>query len=184
MRKRCSCFSIFLAVLGLTLSAAAFAHASLVLGRLEAKPDAPQAGEGFELSLTMTDPTGLPIEDAVVVAEFERTGVAILSTPLAETDLRGVYTAQVALPKVGDYTLVLRDQTFRQEEVRVSLAVTLGDSLLFPEGENSVIFPPTATASAGGLRNWLIWVIVLPVVVGIVVTVLVLRSSPRQAEKD
>ena len=95
-----------------------------------------------------------------------------------------MYEAAVTLPEAGDYTLLLRDQTFRQEEARVSLAVALGQGPLFVEGENSVIFPPTATASTRSLSRWLIWVIALPILAGIVVTVLVLRSPPPQNPAD
>lgn len=171
---------LVLVVLSLSLGSAVFAHATIVLGTLATEPVAPVAGEPFELSLAMTDPTGFPIEDAVVVAEFEKNGAEPVSVPLPETERRGVYAASVTLPEPGDYTVTLRDQTFRQEEARVSLTVALGDGPMFLEGENSVVFPPTATASASSLSRWLIWVIALPVVAGIVVTVLVLRSPPQE----
>lgn len=172
--------SVAVALLGLSLGSAVFAHATIVLGTLTAEPSAPEAGEAFELSLAMTDPTGLPIEDAVIIAEFEKPGLETMSAPLEETSLKGVYGASITLPEAGDYTLVLRDQTFRQEEARVSLEVTLGEDPLFNEGENSVIFPPTATAPTRSLWSWLVWVIALPVVAGIVVTVLVLRSPEQK----
>ena len=172
--------NVAVALLGLSLGFAVFAHATLVLGTLTAEPSAPEAGEAFALSLAMTDPTGLPIEDAIITVEFEKSGLETVSAPLEETNLKGVYEASVTLPEAGDYALVLRDQTFRQEEARVSLEVTLGEDPLFTEGENSVIFPPTATASTRSLWSWLIWVIALPVVAGIVVTVLVLRSPEQK----
>ena len=46
------------------------AHATLVLGTLHTDPNPPRAGEPFILSLELADPTRIPIEDAVVVAEF------------------------------------------------------------------------------------------------------------------
>ena len=169
-----------LVFLSLSLSSAVFAHATIVLGTLTTEPSSPVVGQSFALNLAMTDPTGLPIEDAVVMAEFERPGRETVSVTLPETDLGGVYAGSVTLPEAGNYTLVLRDRTFRQEEARVSLELTLGQGPLFPEGENSVIFPPTATTSASSLSRWLIWVIALPLVAGIVVTVLVLRSPQKK----
>ena len=169
-----------LVFLSLSLSSAVFAHATIVLGTLTTEPSSPVVGQSFTLSLAMTDPTGFPIEDAVVLVEFERPGVDMVSAEFTETSPEGTYETRVTLSEPGDYTLVLRDQTFRQEEARVSTTVNLGRGPLFLTGENSVIFPPTATASTTSLWSWLVWVIALPVVAGIVVTVLVLRSPPRE----
>lgn len=173
--------SAALVFLVLSLSSAAFAHTTVVLGTLSAEPSAPEAGAAFTLSLVLSDPTELPIEGGVVVAEFQRPGAETISVPLPETDQRGVYAASLTLPEPGDYTLTLRDRTFRQEEARVSVALTLGDGPLFLIGENSVVFPPTATASANSSSTLIIWLIVIPITVGIFVTVLVLRSPPRAA---
>ncbi len=172
--------SFALVLLSLSLSSAVFAHATIVLGTLTTEPSSPVVGRPFTLNLAMTDPTGFPVEDAVVLAEFERPGVDMVSAEFTETSPEGTYETQVTLPEPGDYTLTLRDQTFRQEEARVSTTINLGRGPLFLTGENSVVFPPTATASTTSLRSWLIWVIALPLVAGVVVTVLVLRSPSRE----
>lgn len=38
------------------------------------------------------------------------------------------------------------------------------------------LFPPTATG--GGVSVWLLWLVAIPLIAGIVVTILVLRSGP------
>ena len=161
------------------LAAVVYAHATLVLGTLSTLPTEPRAGEPFTLQLTMTDPTDFPIEDAYVIAEFDRAGAEPSSFTFEEVSA-GTYATDVTLPEEGDYTLLLRDQTFRQEEAQASKEVVLGDGSLFQNGDTSIVFPPTQTTSS--LQTWLIWLIALPVAAGVVVTVLVLRSGkPEEA---
>ena len=162
-----------------TLGAVVWAHATLVLGTLSTLPNAPQAGEPFTLQLTMTDPTDFPIEDAYVIAEFSQGGGEPLSFTFEEVSA-GTYTTDVTLPEEGGYTLLLRDQTFRQEEAQASKEVVLGDGSMFQDGDTSIVFPPTQTTSS--LQTWLVWLIALPVAAGVIVTVLVLRSGkPEEA---
>ena len=169
-----------------TLAAAVYAHATLVLGTLSTLPTEPRAGEPFTLQLTMTDPTGFPIEDAYVLAEFDQAADQAGEEPLSvtfEEVSAGTYATDVTLPEAGDYTLLLRDQTFRQEEAQASKEVVLGDGSLFQDGDTSIVFPPTQTTSS--LQTWLIWLIALPVLAGVVVTVLVLRSSkPEEVRRE
>ena len=50
-----------------------------------------------------------------------------------------------------------------------------------PEGL-SFVFPPTATGPQG-LRTWLLWLVGLPLLAGLAVTVLVLTRGPGAAAK-
>lgn len=168
-------------ILLLTLSAlscAALAHSTIVLGTLQSDPVSPAAGEPFTLTMTLHDPTDFPIEDAYVLAEFRQqpsdTPVEARFSELGE----GSYQTEVSLP-AGSYTLLLRDQTFRQEEARAELTVDLNGAALFPEERNNFLFPPTATSSST-LQTWLIWLIALPVAAGVLVTILVLRSAKEE----
>lgn len=146
MMKRLS-----LMLLCLLLGGLVSAHATLVFGSLSSSPEHPQAGEPFTLRLELSDPAQVPIEDAYVVAEFRR-GAESSSVTLEEGDLLGVYQETVTLEEAGAYTLVLRDQTFRQEEATAELQVTLGEGPLFPDGSDTIALPPTATG-ANSLRT-------------------------------
>ncbi len=157
----------------------AYAHATIVLGKLYSEPATPKAGEPFTLTLEVVDPSQLPIEDAVVLANFQKNGRGdILETSFTETK-PGIYVANTSIPDAGEYTLFMRDQTFRQEEAKATLSFFIG------EGSNdnpiAFVFPPTATGSSN-LLTWLIWLIAVPVVAGIVVTVIVLMNSRKTAE--
>lgn len=162
------------------LGSSVLAHATLVLGAFQSDPVVPQAGEPFTLMLALEDPTEVPVEDAWVLAEFRPEGASEGSEPISvrfEETVPGRYETEVTLPNDGDWQLLLRDQTFRQEEARAELAFPVGrevdsESLFF-------VFPPTATGSQG-LATWLIWVIILPIAAGIIVTVVVLRQARKE----
>ena len=168
---------------------AALAHATAVFGTLSSTPAAPRPGEAFTLRLELLDPSGAPVEDALVLAEFRAApegaapaggegAPAAANATFAETATPGVYETRLELPAAGEYVLVLRDQTFRQEEVRAELRVLLSEEPLFPEGANGFLFPPTATTPRS-IGTWLLWVVGVPILAGLVVTVLVLRSTPN-----
>ena len=175
------CVKTLVLLLLVGLGSSALAHATLVLGTLQSVPGVPQPDEPISLVLELADPTGVPVEDAWVLAEFRPEG-APEGEPLGvrfEESAPGRYGAEITLPAAGDWQLLLRDQTFRQEEARATLSfpvgtAAVGDALSF-------VFPPTATGPRG-LATWLVWVIVLPIVAGIVVTVVVLRGSREEVE--
>lgn len=160
------------------------AHATLVFATLTAEPAIPQAEEPFTLIIMMTDPTNVPIEDALVFAEFSHPDAADpVIVEMSETSNPGVYEGDVTLNLNGTYDVLLRDKTFRQEEAKANLEVILsGEAPIFVEGDNTVVFPPTATTDPNSVRTWLIWVIALPVLAGVIVTVLVLRNSSPEDE--
>jgi len=177
-------------VLALTLPGAALAHATLVFGTVTTQPSPPPAGEPFTIRLEMSDPTGTPVEDAIVFVEAapQEEGVPEPDTEDGSTELPepvvssdrfeevepGVYEMDVVLPEDGAWTLMFRDQTFRQEEARASITMRVGEGA--QGGPLSFIFPPTATGPQS-LTTWLVWLIGLPVVAGAVVTVMVLRGG-------
>ncbi len=172
---------LLLLVLG--CGGSALAHATLVFGVLSSSPAAPRALEAFTLRLELLDPTQTPVEDAYVIAEFRQSPEdEPISAILEESDTPGRYETVLTLSTAGVYQLLLRDQTFRQEEAQAELQIVLGEEPLFPEGADAILFPPTATR--WDLRSILVFVVALPVLAGIVVTVLVLRGTASAASKD
>jgi hypothetical protein len=165
-------------------SGIAAAHATLVLGEFAVMPARPTVEEPVTFQLELSDPTQVPIEDAYVFAELRPLGrpdAAPLRAEFSETETAGVYRAEAELPRAGTYEVVLRDQTYRQEEAIATLETPLRvGAVNEPQG---LTFPPTATGGAGW-RAWLLWLIGLPVVAAAVVTVLVLTrgdETPQSA---
>lgn len=162
-----------LLLLPLASGGAALAHATIVFGELEPSPNPPAAGEPLALELTMVDPTQLPVEDAVVLVELTPAeGGAAVESQFRETE-PGVYRAEVTLAEAGEYRALLRDRTFRQEEARQTVTLTVGGAPLEPI---EFVFPPTATGGRS-VTVWLAWLIGVPLLVGIVVTVAVLAGG-------
>ena len=186
-----------IAVLALTLPGTALAHATLVFGTVTTQPSPPPAGEPFTIRLEMSDPAGTPVEDAIVFVEAApqeegvaepaaEDGPAGLSEPVVSSDRfeevePGLYQMDVVLPEDGAWTLVFRDQSFRQEEARASVTMRVGAGA--EGGPLSFIFPPTATGPQS-LTTWLVWLIGLPIVAGAVVTVMVLRGRGEEGEDE
>lgn len=159
----------------------AAAHATLVLGQLEVIPGRPTAAAPFSLQLTLTDPTQVPVQDALVFAELRpeaQPDADPVRADFAETDA-GVYRAETELPRAGAYMVVLRDQTYRQEEATAPLESPLRVGA--PNEAQGFVFPPTATG-ASGWRTWLLWLVGLPVVAALLVTVLVLTRGAEPHE--
>lgn len=157
----------------LSLGQQALAHAFIVTGSLTTIPSRAQAGQPFTLQLDMRDPRQVPVEDAVVLAEFsQQSQVAVLEFQFTERE-PGLYYADVNLPSDGTYTLILRDQTYAAEEAKATLQFTLGSADAI-----SFLFPPTRTG-ANNLQTWLIWVIAVPVLTGLIVTILVLMNTKQ-----
>ncbi len=170
----------------------AAAHATIVLGHFEVVPVRPAAGTPFTLQLRLEDPTQVPIQDAVVFAELrpsqssntqnadtqnadtQNPDAEPVRAEFTETDTAGVYEGTVSALQPGPYRVLLRDQTYRQEEANATLAEPL--RVGGPNTAQDFNFPPTATGSAGW-RTWLLWLIGLPVVAALLVTVLVLTRG-------
>ena len=171
-------------LLGASLGTSAFAHATLVLGALGSNPAAPREGEPFTLRLELLDPTQVPVEDAWILAEFRPqgapTGTEPVSARFEESETPGVYQTRVTLPQRGSYALLLRDQTFRQEEAQASLSFPIGRA---PAELLTFVFPPTATGPQS-LRVWLLWLVGLPLLAAVIITILVLTQKQGGEAKD
>ncbi len=171
---------LILAVL-LMLVGFAFSHAFIVLGTLETTPATPVPNEAFHLRITMVDVTQTPVLQAVVFSEFTLPGRSTIIDLLEPQEEEGVYEATIVLPAAGEYQLLLRDKTYRQEDAIAELSLFVGVN----ENPASIafIFPPTRTTD--NILMWLIWLIGVPVLAGIFVTIMVLNSKkplPKEAE--
>lgn len=160
----------------------AAAHATLVFGTVTTEPAPPRADQPFRLRLEMRDPVDAPVEDAVVLVEATAPdGVPSVETDRFEEIDEGVYATDLTLPEAGAWTLLFRDRTFRQEEAQATITLPVGaDAATEPL---SFIFPPTATGPVS-LRTWLVWLIGLPLLAGVVVTLVVLRGGPASGADD
>ena len=190
---------LVLITLGLTFTLSlASAHATLVLGRFSVTPARPAADALLTLSLRLEDPTQVPVEDAYIFAELRPESApdaAPVRAEFSETDTAGVYEVTATLQNPGPYRVLLRDQTYRQEEAQAALTEPLrvgGPNTVLnntvpntvPNAAQDFVFPPTATGAAG-LRTWLLWLIGLPVAAALLVTVLVLtRGDPQGKQGD
>jgi hypothetical protein len=178
-----------------TLLGVATAHATLVLGELTVVPDPPRPNVPFEVAITLVDPSLAPIEQAIVAIEVRRHDEATEALPSASTEapelevpkvavsLREVaparYVGELTLPDDGLFHLLVRDTTFQWEEANASLLLEVGGAAV---GTLPFILPPTAIGPRS-LWTWLLWLVGLPVLAGIVVTILVLTSKPGAAVK-
>ncbi len=176
--------------LGLCLIAAlALAHPMLVIGEVRLTPDPPLPGERATATLVLQDTSLTEVEDAVVFLELRRGAPSAESTepggePLLTTDrleemAPGVYETEITVPEQGSYTLSIRDRTYRQEEAVANVELTVdGEPIDFVP----FVLPPTATGPAS-LGSWLIWLVGVPLLAGVLVTVLVLRSGRSDEEE-
>ena len=160
----------------------ASAHATLVLGRFAVAPARPAADAPLTLSLRLEDPTQVPVEDAYIFAELrpaDAPDAVPVRAEFEETSTAGVYEVTATLQNPGLYRVLLRDQTYRQEEAQAALTEPL--HVGGPNTAQDFNFPPTATGAAG-LRTWLLWLIGLPVAAALLVTVLVLTRGDSQGK--
>ena len=200
---------LLLAALG--LGGGALAHATLVIGDLELTPDPPVAGEPVTVRISLVDPLLVAVEKALVRVEFREidpeaplvpasiTGTeateflelpAVLGTEyLPEVD-DGVYVGTFEAPAPGRYTVSVRDTTFRNEEAIANIGVDIGgiDSggTDIGSGANGVIafvLPPTPLAPRS-LGTWLIWILGIPLGVGLLVTIFALRKPSDAATEQ
>lgn len=173
---------VALVLLALLASPAAAAHATLVLGEVTTTPDPPRPGAPFLLRVTLHDPSQAPIEDAVVRVELRpapadpdadaEASPAEIELGLAETSA-AVYEGELVVDRAGEYALLLRDSTFEWEEATATVLLEIGGR---PVGSVPFILPPTAMGPRS-IWTWVIWLVGVPIVAGLVVTVLVLTSG-------
>ena len=192
---RVSARALTLALAFALLAGAVHAHATLVFGVVRVAPDPPAPGEAFTLTLTLEDPSLTPVEDAIVFVELRPMPALDAQLPAASTEppdlpapLRSerlvevapaVYQTEISLPDGDSYHLLVRDQTFQWEEANASVILPLLGRAV---GDLPFILPPTQVAPRS-LWTWIVWLVGLPLLAGVVVTLLVLRSQPRATKR-
>ena len=176
------------------------AHATLVIGKLSVTPDPPVAGEPLQIDLSLEDTLLTPVEKArgrvelralegggptvpesvvgAEASEFLATLPDEASGQFAEGADEGSYRGTLRAPATGRYTLSVRDTTFMNEEAIANVPLEVGGAA---NGVVPFVLPPTPVAPRS-LSTWLIWLVGIPLVVGIGVTVLVLRRTPPEGE--
>lgn len=167
-------------VLGTCAVSQVHAHATIVLGTFTTTPDPPQVGVPAVINIHLEDPTLTPVEDALVFVDLPRPDSdEPLELRLDElSDPPGSYQASWTPSAEGEQAVSVRDRTFRQEEAVADVTIQVGRGLE-PNGEVPFLLPPTPTAPRSML-TWLGWLIGVPLLVGVVVTVLVLRSGGKE----
>jgi hypothetical protein len=165
-----------LVVVALFFAGIAFAHPSEVLGTLRSDPATPVPGVPFRLQLTLADADQTPIETARVQAEFRRNNVpqnaAAIRTDFKLSSTPGTYQTTLRLPEAGPWTVQLRERTFTHEDAVVEVGFSVSPVRNPTKWE--VTFAPPAPPS---LRSWLLWVVVVPLLAGAVVTASVFGRS-------
>ncbi len=182
-RDRRHVTAVLLAALMLSIAGVAGAHATLVLGKLTVAPDPPDPAMAATLTIALEDPSLTPILDATLLADVrpaDEPDATPITIRFEELDTpEGSYRAAWTPRRRGAVTVLVRDQTYRQEEARANVTLVVGgaanDAVPF-------VLPPTATGSRS-IATWLVWLIGLPVAAGILVTVMVLRGG-RGASGD
>lgn len=187
---------LLLAVLGLQIAAA---HPFVVIGHLEITPNPPVPGEPIHVDIRLEEQTQKPVPDAVMFLEFrihppdydsnDPDRIPILELPIfynTELPLEEYAEAQYRItfpsPPSGDYYLTIRDRTYPAEDALATIEFMSGQERPYKASDLLFILPPTDITPAK-LATWIAWLIAIPLVAGILVTVLVLRSDkPEQVE--
>ena len=167
----------------------AAAHGTLIRGSLTLAPDPPRPGQPMVLTIELANTRDNPVEGAklaaVLTAEAPAgSGATVkpLTIPLQEyQEPYGTYRAELAAPTAGSYTLTVHDRTNPGEDTTASVPLRIGGNVA--NGTRGFTFPGSAQGSSS-VTTWLAWLIGVPLVVGIVVTILVRRSSQGPAEPD
>jgi hypothetical protein len=179
---------------------AAGAHATLVIGNLQFSPDPPLPGAQLEIRLRLEDTLLTPVEKAHVrielrdvdvgepgvpasavgseATEFLSTEPLVSSGRFSEAPVKGTYLGRITAPAAGAYTLSVRDTTFMDEEAVANVSLVVGGA---PNGVIDFVLPPTPIGPKS-LSTWLVWLVGLPLLVGVITTLLVLRKTPAEGE--
>ncbi len=165
-------------------SAIALAHATIVIVTLSLNPLTPQVNETLDFSVYMETPLQVPVEDAIIFVEAKpKDGITTEVTRIQLTEDRenpGTYRGNITPNKEGAWDFFFRDQTYKAEEANQHIEVLVGKENF---SDIEFIFPPTAIESRNSWRTWLIWLVGLPLVAAIILTVFVLTGSKNDTKK-
>lgn len=176
-----------------TLLCFASAHQSLLFAHVTTRPAMPVAGEAFELRVHLTDSSHREVSDVNLVAQVDddaETAVdeqaedgtlpdraLALAEPLIAEPGSGEYRGRIAARPQGVYRLTLVEVVDGESESSAAGNLGVGGSSAV---DLQLLLPPSGE---GGLGTWLVWLVGLPLLAGLLVTVLVLTGR-TQAEED
>ena len=194
-RSRAALVASLALALGAAWLGTASAHGTLVRGALTLDPDPPRAGRPMVLSIELAKTNNDPVEGAELVAELKPAaarGPGAPAGPSASAGTRtfplqeyrepyGTYRAELTAPPAGSYTLTVHDRTEPGEDTTAAVPVRIGGDVA--NGDLGFTFPGGA-GSSHPLATWLIWLVGVPLAVGIVVTVLMRRAGRAEAPPD
>lgn len=165
----------------LTAIAIALAHATIVIVTLSLDPLTPAVDEPLAFSIYMETPLQVPVEDAIIFLEAKpKDGVTTEVTKIQleeDSESPGTYRGEITPNKDGPWDFFFRDQTYKAEEANQHIEVLVGKENF---ADIEFIFPPTAIQSSNSWRTWLIWLVGLPLVAAIILTVFVLTSGSKE----
>lgn len=172
-------FILFCLVLvALVFAGVVFAHPLEILGTLRSDPVTPALGVPFILELSLKNADRFPIESARVQAEFYRENAsqasAAIRTDFKMTGTPGIYRTKLRLLEVGPWTVKLRERTFTHEDAAVEVDFGLRPARN-PTAWEFIFAPPSPPT----LGTWLLWVVVVPLLAGAVVTASVFGHSKK-----
>lgn len=176
------------------------AHPMVVIGHLSIEPNPPEPGAEVHVDILLEEQTQKPVPDAIMFMEFrtipadydlndpDRT--PLLDLPIFyKTDLpleeyaEARYRITFPVPEKGSYYLTIRDRTYPAEDAIATIEFETGLEKPYTDKELLFILPPTDITPAK-LSTWIAWLIAIPLIAGIVVTVLVLRTAKPEEETE
>lgn len=165
----------------------AAAHQSLLFAHVTTEPAIPVAGETFELRVLLTDSSHREVDDVDLVALLDEEPDAAADEPIDDQDLAlaaplraepgsGEYRGPIGPRPQGVYRLTLVEVVDGDSEASAAGNLSVGGG---SEVDLQLLLPPSGQ---GGLGTWLVWLVGLPLLAGLLVTILVLTGRNRTEE--
>lgn len=185
------CAALLLTVLLLAVSAQG--HQELLFARVSSEPPVPVAGEAFDLLVRLTESSGQPITDVDLVAALSESKLS--ESNEAEGDeipgpddisdgvelrpgaVAGTYRGRMGARPEGVYRLTLVEVVEGRTEASGSGLIEVGGDGPLQE---ELLLPPSGRSALG---SWLVWLVGLPLLAGLLVTLLVFTGRRGNEEE-
>jgi hypothetical protein len=166
------------------LAGSASAHQSLLFAHVTTRPEAAAPGEPFELLVHLTDSAHRDVsgvELAALLSDSTEDGLDVArrgeGVPAGAPRLRGEagsgrYHGTMPGRPAGTYLLTIVEVVGGEVETRASAELAVGG----PAVDLRLLMPPSGRS---GLGTWLVWLVGLPLLAGLLVTLLVLTGRGR-----
>ncbi|MEX2534207.1 MAG: hypothetical protein WD273_01290 [Trueperaceae bacterium] len=181
-----------LLALFLLLSSCA-AYPEVLFARLSSTPTVPQPGEPFALEVMLTDSDGEEVVGLTLVARVVEAYAEVAVDPgandagsdaqeseypearLLGSARQGVYQGELGPLPAGSYRISLVEPAADREAATASGVLTL-------DGSTPVELALVLPASGGGLGSWVVWLVGLPLLAAVLVTLLLLTARKDRAD--